>query len=406
MKRLVSLLMAVMMVLSMAACRNTSNTSAEVATEQMASVEGASSHKIGVIVYNIADEQVVTFREYLENYIASVFPGVTFLYSNSINTQEEEMAYLQEAIDEGVDGILSFNSYDVKAEVELCAKNQVYYMMASRSVSDEVYESVADNEYFMGVVGPGSEAEYEAGSDMVEWFADQQFGDEYFILSGGAGLGNVMHIQRTVGMLDKLQEKYGVTFDQPSLEIASSPEPIHVEAGNLKVCVTPGYVDAPQFFEVAKAEYEKDHYGIVLAATPVYDMSFVIKGAKLGVIDCYTTRNLQLFTNGQLNYVVGKYSSIIGPSFAIMYNAITGYAKDFRLADGKAIRFKQDFWYSSSYDDYMEKYTMASSVVTNAYNYEDLKEVCKEFNKDASVEKLQALAESSSYEDAKARRGQ
>ena len=403
MKKIVTILMAALCVFMLAACSG--NTQSEVATEEMKSVEGAESHKIGVLVYNIADEEVIAFRDYLENYIAEVYPGVTFIYSESINSQEEEMAYIQQACDEGADGILSFNSYDLKAEVDLCAQNQVYYMMASGSVSDEAYDSVCENEYFVGVIGPGSDLEYNTASDMAEYFVGQKYGDEYFILSGGSNMGNEMHLQRTVGILDKLQEMYGVTFDQTSEEIALSQDPIHVESGSLKVCVTPGYLDFDVFFDAAKAEYEEDHYSVVLSVLPIVDMSYVVKGAKLGIIDSYNTRNLQLFTNGQLNYVAGKYSSIIGPSFAAMYNAISGYAEDFR-EDGKAFRLTQGFWSSSDAKDYEEKYNMANSVVMNAYNYEDLGKVCKTYNPDATLEDLKELAGAYTYEDALARRSE
>ena len=394
--------MALLCVFGLLACE--SSNQSELATEEVAQVEGADSHKIAVLVYNITDEEVISFRDYLEDYIAEVYPGISFIYSDSITSQEEEMNVIQEAIDDGADGILSFISYDLQSEVELCAQNQVYYMMASSSVSDEAYDAVADNAYFMGVIGPGSDLEYQTGVEMAEYFAAENYGDEYFILSGGSNMGNEMHLRRTLGILDQLQESYGVSFDQSSEEIATSQEPIHVEAGDLKVCVTPGYLDVDAFLETAQAEYEADQYSVVLSVLPILDMSFVVKGSRLGVIDCYSTRNLQLSTNGQLDYIAGKYSSIIGPSFALMYNAVTGYAEDFREADGKAVRLSQGFWTSAGKEDYEEKYAMANSVVSNAYNYEDLGKVCKVYNADATLQDLKDLVEAYTYEDAVARR--
>ena len=87
-------------------------------TDAAAESEKASSetHKIGVLVYNIADEEVMAFRNYLEEYIAQVFPDVQFLYSQSITSQEAEMAFIQSAADAGAEGIMSFLSYDLKAE--------------------------------------------------------------------------------------------------------------------------------------------------------------------------------------------------------------------------------------------------------------------------------------------------
>jgi hypothetical protein len=88
-----------------------------------------------------------------------------------------------------------------------------------------------------------------------------------------------------------------------------------------------------------------------------------------------------------------------------MYNAVTGYAQDFR-ENGKAFRITQGFWYSADLDDYIDKYTMANSVVKNAYNYEDLGKVCKVFNPDATLEDLQNLANAYSYDEALERRGE
>ncbi len=375
-----------------------------VSAQEAAAGAGMETHKIGVLVYSITDEEVITFRTYLQDYIGACFPDVEFLYSDSITSAEEEMEFIRNVSDAGAEGILSFNSYDLAAEVELCAENEVYYMMASGSVSDEAFASVEDNAYFLGVVGPGSEIEYQAGADMARFFADQHAGDEYFILSGGAPLGNEMHRARTEGILDALQEAYGVNFDRTAEELAVSGEIGHAAAGDLTVCICPGYLDFEEFLEPAREEYGKDRYPVVLSVLPVSEMYNTVKGAQLGLIDCYNERNLQLYNEGNLSYLTGKYCSIIGPSFAAMYNAVTGFAEDFR-EDGKAFRLTQGFWTSDSAQDYVEKYSLASSIAINAYNYEDLQNVCRLYNPDATLGQLQELALSYTFEDAKERRG-
>lgn len=361
-------------------------------------------HKIGVLVYSVTDQEVISFRDYLKNYIEECFPDVEFLYSNSITSAEEEMEFIQTVSDAGAEGILSFNSYDLAAEVELCAENEVYYMMASGSISEEAFASVEDNEYFLGIAGPGSEIEYQAGADMARFFVDQQAGDEYFILSGGASMGNEMHKERTEGILDTLQEAYGVAFDQMSKELAMSPEITHASAGDLTVCICPGYLDFEEFVTPAQEEYKKDAYPVVMSVLPISEMYNTVRGAQLGLIDCYNERNLQLYNEKNLSYLTGKYCSIIGPSFAAMYNAVTGYAADFR-EDGKAFQLTQGFWTSDSAQDYTEKYSLASSIAVNAYNYEDLQNVCKIYNPDATLDMLEDLALAYTFEDAQSRRG-
>jgi hypothetical protein len=180
-------------------------------------------------------------------------------------------------------------------------------------------------------------------------------------------------------------------------------EPVYIQEGDLKICICPGYISRDQFFEQIKGEYESDQYDTVLSVLGFSRMADVVKGTRLGVIDCYSETNLQMFASEDLQYLVGKYSSIIGPSFAVMYNAITGHAEEFRPR-GKSFHITQGFWSSDSREDFEEKYTLASSVEINAYNYEDLQKVIKSFNPDAAYEDLKALAEADTFKDALERR--
>ncbi len=357
------------------------------------------SHIIGVPVYDLADEQVQAFREYLESYIASSFEGVSFLYSQSIQTQEDEMAFIQSCIDAGAEGIMAFNSYDIEKEVELCASNNVYYMKPSSTVSSEDFAKVADNPYFIGYFGPGEEMEYQAGEDMGKWFAEQDFGKEYFILSGGASMGNVMHSERTRGILDALEAASGAKFDTPTTELAVAAEPITATAGDITIHVCAGYVGAEMFFNTAKEAYEANPSDVVLGVIPIAGMEDVIGDAKLGVIDCFSAHNSQLFSEGKLQYVCGKYSSIIGPAFAAMYNAVTGYAEDFK-EEGRACAITQGFWVADDKEAYEERYALSSGIALNAYSYKDLLEVIKASNPDASFEDMKALAEAWDFQSA------
>ena len=327
-KKWIVLVLALALCLGIAACGD-SNATNEV-------------HKIGVIVYNLADEEVVGFREYLQGYIQKTFEIVEFVYSGSIRTQEEEMAFIQDACNQGVEGFLSFRTFDLKAEVELCEKNSAYYLLASGTVSDEEFDAVADNPWFLGMFGPGIELEYQAGLYMAKFFVSNK---QYLILSGGAGSGNEMHYQRTLGMLNGFSTLSGVTFGKPAEELAATTSTITVSAGPYSVTIVPGYLSTEEGFVRATNVYTMGRFDVVLSALNVGDFSSVVHGSKLGMVDSYNTRNLQLFSNGTLHYLVGKYSSSVGPAFALMLNAVTGYAGDFR-SEGKAIKAAQSFWTS------------------------------------------------------------
>ena len=139
-KELTALILALAIVLSLAACVSTETANPRYTREPV--------HKIGVIVYNTGDNEVIAFRDYLKGYIESNFEMVEFVYSESILNREQELEFIQRACDEGVEGFMSFLSYDLAAEVALCEKNQVYYLLASGTVAESsaisTTERVAD----------------------------------------------------------------------------------------------------------------------------------------------------------------------------------------------------------------------------------------------------------------------
>ena len=398
MKRLLAAFLLLALCLGLTACAASDKQPDEAQTTEMP------VHQIGVIVYNTGDEEVIGFREYLQGYIESNFEMVRFLYSGSIQSREGELDFIQKACDDGVEGFMSFLSHDLRAEVALCEKNHVYYMLASGTVSGEDFDAVADNPWFLGMFGPGQPFEFQAGADMARYFVGEKVGNRYFILSGGAPFGNEMHYQRTLGILDTLSTAYGVNFPQNRSELAGSKETVTIETDKLTVTICPGYVSREAYLEAAKEAYASGVYDAVLSVLPPAEMVNAIGKTPLGIVDSYNTRNLQLYTSGVLKFVVGKYSSMVGPSFALMLNAVTGYASEFR-ENGKAIKVTQGFWMSDSEEDYTEKYALSSSAAMNAYNFDDLSKVIKIFNADADLNDLVALAEACSYRSVQARRG-
>ena len=361
------------------------------------------THKIGVIVYNLGDEEVIGIREYLQGYIQKNFEMVEFIYSDSIRSAEQEMKFIQEACDQGVEGFMSFRTFDLKAEVELCEKNKVYYMLASGTVGDAEFDAVADNPWFLGMFGPGIELEYQAGLHMAKFFA-RDGARSFFLLSGGAGAGNAMHYQRTLGMLNGLSTLSGVSYGRPTEDLAAAAETTTVSAGPYSVTIVPGYMSDDASRAKAINVYMNGTYDAVLATLNVGDFLPALRNSRLGMVDSYNTRNLQLFTNNKLHYLVGKYSSSVGPAFALMFNAVTGYAEDFRN-NGRAVMVAQNFWTSDSAEDYQTKYALSQSETMNAYSFEDLRTVCKAFNSEATLVHLIALAQAGSYEAVLVRRG-
>lgn len=367
--------------------------------------EKSDKHIIGVAVYNISDAEVLMFHQYLVDYIAKVcFDDVRFVYSNSITSEDELIGFIDDVAAMGGEGLMSFYNIDLKAEVERCAGYGMYHIVASGTVSEEDFAKVEDNPYFLGTIGPMIQMEYTAGANMANNFIANKAGDRYFIMSGGAAVGNEMHYQRTLGMLDTLETGYGVDLGKTE-EIAATAEPLTIENEKLSVTISPGYVSRAEMRESVVESFSGGNFDVVLSTIAIEPVRRLLNSAnvKIGMVDCYSQDNQLLFASGDLNYLVGKYGSLIGPSFVALYNAITGHADAFR-DNGKAFKIVQKFWASESAADFDEKFEFASNITMPAYNYEDLYSICCTHTPDATFDDLRALAEECSYEDAKARR--
>lgn len=386
MKRILTAVLCVMLLLGLIAC-------AAPKTEE------TKTHTIGVLTYSLTDGETAAFREYLEGYIAPSFEDVDFLYSDNVTSPELELQSIDAMAQAGVEGILSFISFDLTKEVSLCAEKGIYYLMASGTVDEEAFAENAANPYFLGVIGPGTQMEYHAGFDMAAHFAAADC-KEFLILSGGSALGNAMHLQRCAGMWDALQTYAG---DTCPVNFASVTAPTEVTLGQLRVQILPGYYDDALITAVSDtcASRNIDCVLSVMLVEPVADC---LGGAKAGAVDCYDAQNSTLFQSGLLHYLTGKYESIIAPSFAVMYNAVTGFAADFRDA-GNAFVITQGFWVSDSREDFLEKYALSSGIALNAYSIDDLLQVLKQHNPRADLQDIQDLASHYDFPSALARRG-
>ncbi len=372
-----------------------------------AAASGLTIHKIGVPTYDINDSQVKMFKDYLDNYVKSCFEDVTFIYSESITNADELMDFLDLCAQEGAEGIMAFISYDLAAEVDLCAANGMYYIRPAGTTEDAEFNSVADNPYYVGEIGPGAAVEYDSGVKMTEALADPEGNHKYIVLSGGAPTGNEMHRLRTLAVLETLQNIYGVTFAETAETLAVSPETTVAQAGSLQVAVCPGYELAAAADTELSALISSGEYDVMLSAIPVTPLLDDLSeaGIRCGVIDCFSEANYYAFKQGTLAYLAGKYRSEIGPGFAALYNAMTGGAEIYR-PDGRAFRLTQGFWTASSFAEYEEQYALAASLAVNAYDYGDLYAAVQTLDPAANFADFAALVQAYDYDSCRARRGE
>lgn len=358
------------------------------------------------------------FGDYYRDYIEEGFP-VKFIFSGKITDAQSECDFIEEAKENGAEGIISFAGFadGLQDVIKTCEKEEMYYALGSNSVSDENYEAIKDNPWYMGSVGPELEAVYEAGCDMTNFFLDKGAGN-IVIMSGGAASGNRLHQVRTWGMLNTLEEKAGLVLTDTAENLSKTDEITELtdKAGNVQVTICPGYTEGGDGLKNLETVLSSGNCDTLMSAFHISSYLDKISAKEkeqnsnimVGAIDSFSEQNFEIFKekdafgNAPIDYVRGKYASMAGPGFAMIYNAITG-SPDAVKENGEAVRLYQNLWTAKSEEEYIELYGYASGIYENAYSCDDLMQVIRQFNEDADPQSFKALTEASDLESAKER---
>ncbi|MDO4321465.1 MAG: hypothetical protein Q4C61_02960 [Lachnospiraceae bacterium] len=378
--------------------------------------DGSENYKIGVAVYSQDSQEMMMFMNYYRDYIEAGFP-VQFYFSNAIETAEQEQAFIEALKEVGAKGVISFCGYELADTVKLCEENEMYYILGSTAISDEVYEAVKGNPWFLGSIGPNPDSLYEVGCDMAEFFIEKD-ARSFVIMTGAASSGYVAHATRVKGMLETLEEKCGLVLEEEADVLAVTTENVTLssEDGSVSVILCPGATEGGDGLANLQEAFAKGNCDALMSAfhASTYLDKIAEKEAEqgsnimVGAIDSFTEANFEAikakdaFGNASIDYVQGKYGSMAGPAFAMMYNAITGHPEA-NSEDGNAVRLYQEFWKATSREEYIELYGYTTGIYENAYSCEDLMQVIKVFNDDTTPEKLKELTEACTVEDVKAR---
>ncbi|EET61242.1 hypothetical protein BRYFOR_06887 [Marvinbryantia formatexigens DSM 14469] len=386
------------------------------AQAEEASEDGTETMKIGVVVYDPDSSEMSMFSNYYRDYIQEGFP-VQFFFSGAVATAEEENQFIEAAKEQGAEGIISFCGYDLESTLAVCAENELYYVLGSGIVADEAFDAVKDNPWFLGSVGPDPADVYQTGVNMAEYFLEKG-AKSYVIMTGGASRGNATHASRVEAMLETFSEQAGLVLDGEASELAAAEVNTTLTSadGSMTVTLVPDYTEngaGLQNLEEAFAAGNCDALMSAFHASTYLDKIAEKEAAQgsnimVGAIDSFTEENFEAiktkdsFGNPPIDYVEGKYASMAGPAFAMLYNAVSGYPEA-NSEDGGAIRLYQGFWVAKSREEYIELYGYTTGIYENAYSCEDLMQVIRVFNEEASPQALKELTEAYTVEDVKAR---
>lgn len=358
-KKIISFMLALGLVGSVfAGCGATesttdSSTADSSQTETESKADDGKKVKIGVLVSDVSGEEAQGFRKYYEEYIANNY-NVEFGYTDVLEDAAAEKSAIEKFSSQGYDAILSLAASDRAMQIETCAENEMYYAVASGMLDDEQYETYKTNEYFVGQIGPSMQTEYEAGVAMGEHFAKS---GAKTVAMYGAFIPNPMHVYRAAGVLKGIGATYGGTdemgavvgqiFGDQGIDVSK------VESKDVElVAYFQGYGDTTPDELNAAIQKKPDAFISVGMATTFFAQQLNTEGIKFADIDSFTSMNNESMKSGSLTYLAGKYSSSIGPIFAVVYNAVNGNV--IRDADGNALSISQGYRVATNADEFDE----------------------------------------------------
>ena len=353
-----------------------------------ASKSSKDSVKIGVLVADVSGEEAIGFRNYYEKYIQENY-DVTFDYTDALESAEDEKSAIEKFASKGYDAIISLSSSDRAQQIETCEEYEVYYAIASGVLDEEQYETYKGYEHFVGQIGPSNETEFEAGKAMGEHFKSQGVSK---VAIYGAFIPNPMHVYRAAGVIAGLGDTYGGTddmngmigqiFGDQAIDLSKIEGDVEV------VAYLQGYGDTTTDELNAAIQKAPDAFLSVGMATTFFAQTLSQNDIQFADIDSFTEMNLDSMTNGTLTYLAGKYSSSIGPVFALVMNAVNGNV--IRDNDGNAVSLSQGYLVATDVDSF-NQYYVTDNGDTPIYDKESLDSIIGD---SVTFENIKTLVES------------
>ncbi len=340
----------------------------------------AGSVKIGVLVSDATSSEALAFRAYYTEYIANAY-DVEFIYSDELTDAAGEKSAIENFIFNNCKAVISFSSFDRPAQIDQCESAEIYYAVATGTLTDEQYEEYKDYEYYVGAIGPSMDIEFKAGYDMAAYYIDQGM-TRFGMFGGGVPYYVDMHIYRAAGMLAAMVEKGGEGANYKGADNAGaiigqiyadgSIEPCTI--GNLELAAYVGGYDFNDawFGKLAQMVGTEGIQVILTVGSGVDVLGGFIAGSgvKLATVDSFTPAMGEAMENGILDYMAGKFAASVGPIFVATYNAING--EPIRDDDDNALALGQGFWVATNAEQFKEYSAVDSSNTDPAYTKEIL----------------------------------
>ncbi|WP_276929706.1 sugar ABC transporter substrate-binding protein [Herbinix luporum] len=372
------LLVLVMIVTSMAACKSNENEGDknkggyEVVTNEESKYPKASEldpYSVGVLLWGYTDQLGASVKKNLE-YLGKEF-NVQFTFVDAI-AMEEYISGTENLIQKGVDGILSL--IVLPSMIEKCEAAGVYLQsILNESTDPDTLKLIAKSKYVTGMI---TENDYECGVAMVDDLYERGCRNIVWIAPEAGMAAN--HDNRVRGIEDAIK-KYNDLNILANYRGSEQAEALQSFAATYPemdgIIVTGGANGGTEsIYQVMQSEGLNGQ--AILATIDIGEGT----GDKLA--------------SGELGWIAGGQFPTTGIGFAILYNAMVGTP----INDTPEKTIYRPFMVLQSKEDY-DNYMKYVEGDIPPYTGEEVKALIKKFNPDASLELLQEYGDKYSIDD-------
>lgn len=335
--------------------------------------------RIGVLREDDTSGEAKAWEKYLRAMGEELGFTVDFTTTDSSSA---EVSAINTYASKGYRGILLFSDDDLVASIQAAASKKMYIVYPTGQPTEEQYEQVKDNLYYLGSVAPVSDTEFQAGYDMAKFFTEEKQQKNFTLFGGATAYGSDMHIQRLAGILTRLCEEESTSYDgvRDRAALVAKIAGVGVDPAKFKseVYRVTGYMDGFVFNDAftTKLTNSMEAGGTCIltvgAGDVVTRIAYGITSANgkigsflSGGVDAITEEYTECFDLGY-TYDCGKYASAMAPGLILMLAALDG--RRITDSDGKAPRIGMNYWIATGRERLEEM--LAADNPTSGYCYD------------------------------------
>lgn len=401
MKKILALMLAMLMLVSLAACAGTPTTTAAPTTTGTTAPEGTTTEpaatipttadgkypaetvKIGFINYDTTADQVLSIQKYFD-YLKTAF-NFEIIWSESLQNAEQELAFIEQCASAGCKAVIGYYNVSEEEAAKKASALGMYYW-GSMGGAQEVYDAMKADPMYLGT-NYNPTANYDLGYDIGK--AAIEAGCTKLILSsGGADMGVPFFIERREGFLAAVKEATDAGKDVTIVQdVGGWPGTEAYAAGQTEA--------------LGK---DADALCSTFTALPwLAPMGAAQKELKVFSGDGVSEATVGLMMGGKFTAIFSEIPDTFGMAIPMILNAVAGYSDKF-LDNGDAPRIASTSWKITKADDAAYFLGISNNDAGFVWDIDDVKSVLYAYNPEANAETMSALYSAATKADIEARR--